>query len=107
MRPARFGVTLFLAAAGPAAKADISYEVAKESDLTIMEIYAPLRARAVWGEDLLQARVLPHGEAGAFVILDQSSRCDYDDRLDFENGREQARTVPISDAPSLTVRSAP
>jgi hypothetical protein len=103
----RLAGALLLAATVSAAAADLSYQVTNYSDLTIMEIYASPAGEGAWGEDLLYAQVLPRGEAHTLLVPDGTTRCDYDLRLIFENGRELVEAAQVCDAPSYTVRSAP
>ena len=107
MRSVLLGLALLLATAIPAAAADVSYQIANDSELAIMEIYASPAGERVWGEDLLRARVLPRNEVGRLLISDVNSRCHYDLRLIFENGQELVRATNLCDGTGFRVRGTP
>ncbi len=107
MRSRHLSLLLLLAAGVPASAADHSYQVANESDLTIMEIYASPAGEGRWGEDLLHVRVLPPGKVSRFPLSDELSRCDWDLRVIFENGRELVEGANLCAAEGYSVRRAP
>ena len=109
MKATGLGLALLLGAAVPVAATDLSFQVTNNTDLTIMEIYAspPGTVGVAGAEDLLRAGVLARREVSLVLIPDGSSRCDYDLRLIFENGRELVLGTNVCEDTKFEVRRAP
>lgn len=100
----RFALTaVLLAAAVPAAAADVSYSLTNASSLTIVEFYASPADEGRWGDDLLAAGVLPPGETGTLTIAGGSDQCSTDLRFVMEDGQEFVERVDICGSPNFTL----
>ena len=87
----QFFAVMMFAAMAPVQAQEARVRVINEAGATVQSVYVSHSSRSGWGPDRLGSRVLPSGYNTTIYPNDGTSRCIYDLRAEFVDGRSTQR----------------